>query len=196
VRRSAGLFVVGLIIAVQVGLALVMPPASASSRTVGVRRATSNPTVDIEPRDVRTTLGRRFTFTSTIRNPAGPSPDTIAHLNVLGLDPDVYVDPEDWSEERTRYLGSLPENSATPVTWTVQAVNSGRFLVYVTLTQPAASDTVSASQALRVAVSAPVRVAAPGALPLAMAVPGAILVLLVLTARRRWARAKPLRAAS
>ena len=49
----------------------------------------------------------------------------MAHLNVLDLRGDVYVDPEDWSTARTKYLDPIPAGGSTSVTWGGQAVNSG-----------------------------------------------------------------------
>ena len=55
----------------------------------------------------------------------------MAHLNVLDLRGDVYVDPEDWSTARTKYLDPIPAGGSTSVTWGGQAVNSGRIGLYV-----------------------------------------------------------------
>jgi hypothetical protein len=154
--------------------------------------AHATPTVELDRDVVTTRLGQKFRFTSTIRTDgAGRTTATIAHLDVLGLDPDVYVDPEDWSGERTQFLGPLPAGSSTPVTWTVQAVNSGRFLLYVTLTEPDAGGTIVASPALRLDVGAQPKLAGQGALPLAIGVPGALLALVVATARRRRTLSRP-----
>ena len=81
---------------------------------------------------VSTRLGHSFEFHSTIAN-HGTSPATglIAHLNVLSLRNGVYVDPEDWSSHRTRYLAPIPAGGSTTLTWRIKAVNAGSIGVYV-----------------------------------------------------------------
>ena len=43
----------------------------------------------------------------------------------------VYVDPEDWSSHRTRYLAPISAGGSVTLAWKMQAVNSGSFGVYV-----------------------------------------------------------------
>jgi hypothetical protein len=85
----------------------------------------------VAPTRVETVLGNRFTMTTELRNTdsAGSGP-LLAHLNVASLQPDVYVDPEDWSSERSQELSLQPGESRT-LSWELQAVNSGRFAAYV-----------------------------------------------------------------
>ena len=90
-------------------------------------------TVDIvvDPTQVETVLGDRFTITTDVRNTGSTdSGPLLAHLNVASLQPDVYVDPEDWSSARSQELSLQPGESRT-LSWELQAVNSGRFAAYV-----------------------------------------------------------------
>jgi hypothetical protein len=65
--------------------------------------------VDVDRTSIRTDLGQTFTVRSTIRNQgAAPATGLVAHLSVLSLRPGTYVDPEDWSTTRTRYLPAIP----------------------------------------------------------------------------------------
>jgi hypothetical protein len=81
---------------------------------------------------ISTDLGRTFVFRSTISNDGSVAATRlIAHLNIVSLRSDVYVDPEDWSTHRTRYLGPLAPGASTTITWRLKAVNSGAFAVYV-----------------------------------------------------------------
>jgi hypothetical protein len=81
---------------------------------------------------ISTKLGREFEFRSTVTNRGSkPASGLIAHLNVLSLRKGTYVDPEDWSAERTRYLGVIPAGGSTRITWKMKAVNDGSFGVYV-----------------------------------------------------------------
>jgi hypothetical protein len=113
-------------------------------------------------------------------------PDLIAHLNVLSIDPAVYVDPEDWSTRRTIYLPPLAVGESARLTWDVQAVNAGHFVVYVAVTtKQRADEQITGSNVLRLAVAQERTLNPEGMLPLAAAVPTVLLVLVVLTARRR-----------
>jgi hypothetical protein len=178
--------------AVQLALGSAWSGAQAVPRGSAVAGPTTAFAIELDADTVAARLGQRFTFTSTIRNQTQrPSTEAIAHLNVLSLDPDVYVDPEDWSAERTRYLGSVPAGSSTPVVWSVQAVNTGRLLLYVTVTEPGGTDAVSVSPTLRLTVAPQDRLTGAGALPLALGMPGALLVLAGWVAWRHRARSRP-----
>ena len=142
--------------------------------------------VQVDPTTLSTSIGQRFGFTSTVGNHSDlPMSGLVAHLNVLGLDPDVYVDPEDWSSQRTVYLDPLPARAATQLAWTAQAVNSGRLVIYVTVTATQGTDAVTASNALRLAVAPQPTVDAGGIPPLALAVPTVVLLLTGFVAYRR-----------
>jgi len=170
-------------------VAAVTPPAAGASLpvpTAAPPSAAAAVSVQLDPTTVSTSVGQRFSFTSTVRNDSDqPMPGLVAHLNVLGLDPDVYVDPEDWSSQRTNYLDPLPAHASTRLAWTVQAVNSGRLVIYVAVTAKQGTDAVVASNTLRLAVAQQRTVDAGGILPLAVAVPTAILLLTGFAAHRR-----------
>jgi hypothetical protein len=66
-------------------------------------------TVTVDRAAISTELGRKFVLRTTISNRgSAAAQNMIAHLNVLSLRGDVYVDPEDWSSSRTRYLQPIP----------------------------------------------------------------------------------------
>jgi len=162
---------------VALALAAGLAPAPAATGQLSVR---------VEPTTMSTSIGQRFGLTSTVRNDTDrPVSGLVAHLNVLGLDPNVYVDPEDWSSQRTIYLDPLPAHAATRLDWTVQAVNSGRLVIYVAVTATQGTDAVAASNALRLAVAPQRTVAAGGILPLALAMPAAVLLLTGFAGYRR-----------
>ena len=158
-------------------LAARLAPAAAGTSPVSVR---------VDPTTVSTSIGQRFPLTSTVRNDGDrPVSGLVAHLNVLSLDPDVYVDPEDWSSQRTIYLDPVPAHAATRLDWTVQAVNSGRLVIYVAVTASQGTDAVAASNTLRLAVASQRTVEAGGILPLALAMPAAVLLLTGFVGYRR-----------
>jgi hypothetical protein len=86
---------------------------------------------------ISTELGRTFVVRSTISNhgTAGAG-GVIVHLNVLSLRAGVYVDPEDWSTHRTRYLGRVAKGASTTISWRLKAVDAGAFGVYVAVLRP------------------------------------------------------------
>ena len=159
------------------------PPRPTTAATAPASTVAS---VQLDRTTVSTRIGQRFGFTSTVRNHSNqPKSGLVAHLNVLGLDPDVYVDPEDWSSQRTIYLDLVPAHATTRLDWTVQAVNPGRLVIYVAVTATQGTDAVAASNTLRLAVAPQRTVAAGGILPLVVAMPTAVLFLTGFAAYRR-----------
>lgn len=127
-------------------------------------------------------IGEDFRFQSTIANPSSaPASGLIAHLDVVSRDADVYVDPEDWSSERTRYLPTIPAGGSVRIAWKVKAVNSGHFAVYVVVL---GRGHPSAGPALDVRVAQRRTIDSGGVVPLAIGVP-ALVGLALLGVRRR-----------
>lgn len=145
--------------------------------------------ITTEPTRVATGLGERFSFRTTITNGgATTSPSLIAHLNILSLRDGTYVDPEDWSSDRTRYLGPLPAGGLRTITWNIHAVNTGRLAAYVTVLPSDNPDSPpTTGTVVRFEVSERDTLNAGGILPLALAVPAALGLLAGAThlARRR-----------
>lgn len=153
-------------------------------------------TVELDKTQAAIGLGQTLKFTSTVGNPgADDVTGAIAHLNVLAVDPGVYVDPEDWSGERTQYLDPIGAGESEPLEWEMQAVNSGRFIVYVAITFAQTAGVVVASKSLRLDVAAQDTMNASGLLPIAAGAPGVIALLMVLVMIRR-RRYQPLSSAT
>jgi ABC-2 type transport system permease protein len=142
-------------------------------------------TLGLDQRQVTTKIGRHFTFVSTVAN-TGTATESglVAHLNVLSDDPGVYVDPEDWSSNRTRYLPTLAPHQTLRLTWTIQAVNSGQFAVYVAVLPRHGAGAVVTSAPLRVSVEQRQTLNAGGVLPLVLSIPAALGLAVLGTARR------------
>lgn len=124
-------------------------------------------------------IGNDFSFTSTItNNGSAPLIGLVAHLNVLSFTHGVYVDPEDWSSNRTRYLAPLRPGQSTTADWTVKAVNGGDFGIYVAaLGTPGAGPSPAeptVSPALIAHVTEQRNVNPQGVLPLALGVPAVV----------------------
>jgi hypothetical protein len=145
--------------------------------------------VSIDHTRISTKLGHKFVFHSTVSN-AGSAPlrDAIAHLNILSLRRGVYVDPEDWSSNRTRYLGTISPGGSRTVTWKMQAVNAGTFGVYVaTVSGRGGKAAPVTSPTLTLSVTERKTLNSGGIVPLALGIPAG-LALLALGVRFRRAR--------
>lgn len=181
-RRSAA--ALGLTIALAAG------PAAPAPAAVAVR---------VDRRQVDLPLGATFTFSSTLTNTgARATPDLVAHLNIVGLDPDVYVDPEDWSSRRTRYLGPLGRGRSARLHWSVKAVTGGSLAVYVVVLErrpdgSAAPAPVAAARPVAVHVTERRTLDSGGILPLALGVPALVGAIGIAGRRARRARTSPRR---
>ena len=168
--------------------ALILTLAASLVLATGAR-AGDRVSVAVDRTAIGTQLGHKFHFRSTFRNAGGvPASGLIAPLNVLSLQRSVYVDPEDWSSHRTKFLRPIPAGGSLTVDWPMEAVNHGSFDVYVTLVSPHALGRDPAiGPAVRVAVADRKTLNSGGILPLALGIP-AFLGLLTLGLRYRRGR--------
>ena len=133
-------------------------------------------------------LGHKFVFHSRIENQgARAASGLVAHLNVVDLTGRTYVDPEDWSAHRTRYLQPIPAGGASTVTWPMNAVNAGTIGLYVAvLPRSGAPVRPATSPIVRLRVQDRRTLNSGGILPLALGIPGALgLLALAVRASRR-----------
>ncbi len=145
-----------------------------------------NLSVTVEQPEIATRLGGKFTFETTITN-NGTTALTgwIANLNVVSLTDGLYVDPEDWSADRTRTLAPIPAGGSRTITWDVHAVNDGVVGMYVSVlpeTEVGISPTTGPMIRLTVALKDTLN--SGGILPLALGVP-ALIGILALGLRHR-----------
>jgi hypothetical protein len=161
----------GLLIASLLALALAAPVEAAVS-------------VKNDRTAITTKLGHKFTFRSRIENRGTtPAADLVAHLNVVDLTGHTYVDPEDWSSQRTRYLRPIPAGGSTTVSWPMNAVNAGTIGIYVAvLPRNGAPVRPTTSPTLRLRIEDRKTLNSGGVLPLALGLP-AVLGLLALGGR-------------
>ncbi len=149
--------------------------------------------VTVDRTEISTQLGRTFVFRSTIRNDGSASVSgLIANLNVVSLRNGVYVDPEDWSSQRTHYLDPLAASASTTITWDVHAVNGGVLgLVVTVLGENGVALTPATSPLARLTVAEKKTLNAGGILPLVLAIPALIGLLTLGVGLRR--RRQPIR---
>ena len=160
------------------------PAAAAASSAPG-----SSVELAMSRAKVSTRLGDSFEFGSTVRNAGNTTlPELVAHLNVVGLTRDVYVDPEDWSSQRTHYLAPLRPGQSARISWKVESVNGGDFALYVVVLPDRSPSTakLAVSPAVDLHVTERRTLNSEGVLPLALGIPGFLgLLILGLRVRRR-----------
>jgi hypothetical protein len=163
----------------SVPLVLVFLLLAAAPASAGVAVANDRATVI-------TKLGHKFVFHSRIENRgAAAATGLVAHLNVVDLTGHTYVDPEDWSSQRTRYLAPIAPGGATTITWRLNAVNAGTIGVYVAvLPKSGAPVPPSTGPTVRVSIQDRKTLNSGGILPLALGIP-CVLGLLALGVRLR-----------
>jgi hypothetical protein len=89
--------------------------APAFAQQNGEQRAVGDVTVSVSKSEVSAFTGDRFTFTSQISNNGSrATPPLIANLAFVAIDGETYVDPEDWSPERTYTVGRTPRDRRRP----------------------------------------------------------------------------------
>jgi hypothetical protein len=154
-------------------LLIALGPGVAVAQEAGV-------SVELDRTEVSRQLGQTVAFTSTLRN-TSPTPLTgvVAHLNVVSLDPGVYVDPEDWSSSRTRYLGTIAPGGEKTVRWSVKAVTGGNHVLYVTAIPADGSESIAVSPPMHFRVTERRTLNPGGVLPLVVAIPGVLLAAAV-----------------
>lgn len=143
----------------------------------------ANPATDIAVTADRTKisvgLGGKFSFRATVTNRGSSTArGLIAHLNVLDLTGTRYVDPEDWSTSRTKYLDPIAAGGSATITFNGRAVNDGSLGLYVAVLDRKGSPRPPAvAPTIRMDVSARRTLNAGGIAPLAVGIPGFLALL-------------------
>src|SRR5829696_1543486 len=193
-RSSALMIVFVLAGAFMFGLA----SSSLAARALALDNAKkqSNPAeslqISIDRRYEVTKTGDEFDFKTQIKNidPHKQSGPLVVAMNIVNLGSGQPVDPEDWSPERTQAIDSLKSGQASELTWTIESILKGDYLIYMVVTpKPVGSTSTSqpvASSAIHLTVKPHTRLNPGGVLPLAIGTPTALTVVwLGLSAMRR-----------
>jgi len=148
--------------------------------------------ISIDRRYEVTKTGDEFDFVTQVKNidPHKQSGPLVVAMNIVNLGSGQPVDPEDWSPERTQAIGSLKPGQASELTWTIESILKGDYLIYMVVTpKPLGSTSTSqpvASSAIHLTVKPHTRLNPGGILPLAIGTPTALTVIwLGLRAMRR-----------
>jgi hypothetical protein len=158
----------GLAFGAIAALAVIAAAPAAAQTTNGIQV-----TVD-QPR-MTAVIGDRITIRAHVTNSGSTASDPlIAHLNVASLT-GTYVDLEDWTAAPTQHVNPLDAHATTALSWDIQAVNAGRFDVYVVMLPngPTSSGIgpAVASSPVEVTVAGKRTLNAGGSLPVVIAVP-------------------------
>lgn len=175
-RSSPG--IAGALLAVLLSAAAAVS-APAFAQENGEQAPASDVTVSVSKSEVSAFTGDRFTFTSEIdNNGSRATPPLIANLAFVAIDGETYVDPEDWSPERTYTVGPIAAGSSATQTWTVKPDLEGDVAVYVVAlpSAPALATTgpLAASPAIHLHVEEHRSLNPGGVLPVVLAVPGVL----------------------
>ena len=167
-----------LVILLVVGFATSAP---AFARENGGQAPAGGLTVSVSKSEVSTLTGVTFTFTSEVTNIGSEAtPPLIANLNFVATDNSTYIDPEDWSPQRTVSVGPIAATASAIQTWTVKPVLKGDVAVYVVvLPEPpalAGAGPLAASPAIAVRVGEQRTLNPGGVLPVVLAVPAFLAV--------------------
>jgi hypothetical protein len=163
--RHIRLVLAALLVAGSVAYGAV--PAAAKGAQSGLE-------LSLDRARVSTRIGDSSRFNSTVVNSTGvPFSGLVAHLNIVSLRKGVYVDPEDWSSQRTQYLPTLRPGESLKLPWSVEAVNSGDFGIYVVVlpSRDPESRRLAVSPALNLHSTEQKTLNSDGVLPLVLGVP-------------------------
>jgi ABC-2 type transport system permease protein len=163
---------------------LTASPAQAQSQPSQLQIA-----IDMEYRTVK--AGDPVLYNTILKNNGteNSGPLSVA-MNIINLDAagDV-VDPEDWSPQRTQYIESLAAGKSVTLSWRVNAILDGDYLVYMVLIpEPSGEKATSqptASSAIHLTVTPFTKLNPGGVLPYAIGGPAVLLIGMSLLNRYR-----------
>ena len=162
--------------------AIALQPVAASAGDLQI-------SISLDAKSVKT--GDSIDFETEVTNTGSEeSAPVITAMNIINLsqEGDV-VDPEDWSPERTQYLDSVAPGKSVTLSWEINAVLDGNYMVYiVAVPQPENADTSAqtvASRGLHLSVTKFTTLNPSGVLPYAVGVPMMVVLAIVVMFRLR-----------
>jgi len=181
--RMVGLSVIAcLILSLNVTSVLALPPAQSESSDLQI-------SITRDSASVKT--GDTTMFDTTVTNISSQTiHPVIVAMNIINLSKtgDV-VDPEDWAPQRAQYIDSLEPNQSSTLSWEVNAVLDGDFMVYlVAIPHPnsaEASSQVVASRGLHLSVAKYASLNPSGIVPYVIGVPIVLVAAIFLLFRMR-----------
>lgn len=179
---SAG---VALLLSLSLAMAVQSAPSPGIEQDLRI-------TVDLDYKTVNT--GEEINFNTVVTNiGVRNSPPLNVAMNIVKTGQGDPVDPEDWSPQRTQGIEMLAPGESVKLTWTVQAILEGDFMVYLTIVPkpegPDATSQLVASSGIHITVNPFADSNPGGVLPIAVGIPLALMALSILLRRsKRWRR--------
>jgi hypothetical protein len=135
--------------------------------------------ISVSEEELTKLTGEEFTFTSTITNEAEEeTTPLIASLGFVATDGSTYVDPEDWSEDRTQHIRPIDAGKSVTLTWGVKTVLEGDVAAYVAVLpappELSPSSPLAVSAAIQMHVEEDRKLNPGGVLPTVLAVPAVL----------------------
>jgi hypothetical protein len=188
-RRRLGLSTVGALV-----LAVLMGSSVTAQQAKVEIPADAQVDISIDTATASVKMGDKVFYNTVITNKGTvPSRPLAVAMNIVNLNAagDI-VDPEDWSPQRTQYVDSLPAGQSQTMSWRVNAILDGDYLVYMVLIpDPGGKDATShpvASSGIHLVVEPFTKLNPGGVLPFAIGGPvllGGMMFLLYRVRRRQ-----------
>jgi len=183
-RSAAAILILVCLLGVAGAAPALAQDAAKSSATSPL---TIVPTIEYEK--LKTTDSIYFDTVVTNNGTEASTPIIVA-MNIINLDKEGdVVDPEDWSPQRTQYIDQLAPGESVPLSWRVNAILDGDYIVYmVALPQPTGPESTShavAGKGVHLTVAAFTRLNPGGVLPYAVAGPVILSLALMVVSQRR-----------
>lgn len=190
-RTATALTSAGVALLLSLSLSLSLAMAVQSAPSPGIEQDLRI-TVDLDYKTVNT--GEEINFNTVVTNiGVRNSPPLNVAMNIVKTGQGDPVDPEDWSPQRTQGIEMLAPGESVKLTWTVQAILEGDFMVYLTIVPkpegPDATSQLVASSGIHITVNPFADSNPGGVLPIAVGIPLALMALSILLRRsKRWRR--------
>lgn len=148
-------------------------------------------TVTIDPTQSSVVLGESVDLVVTVINSGdGATAPGAVHLDITDPTSSRSTDPEDWTSTLTRSIGRMDPGTTRTVSWTIQPISPGSYTTYAVVLSTG-SETIVASNALRIDVEDERSLNPGGILPVAIGAPvfvGGLFVWQLTASRRRGVR--------
>ena len=171
---------IALLVTLVVVGALLFAAWTISDRHANAEQeATTGLRITVSESELSTLTGDEFTFTSEITNEGEEkTAPLIANLAFVAVDGRTYVDPEDWSGDRTLHVGSIGAGDSITQTWTVKTVLEGDVAAYVSVLpappELSPTSTLAVSPAIQMHVEEDRKLNPGGVLPTVLVVPAVL----------------------
>jgi ABC-2 type transport system permease protein len=183
IRRLIGITViVGVVLLPGIRSATALQQATASAGDLQI-------SINLDSKTVKT--GDSIDFETEVTNVSEEeSSPVIAAMNIINLNQEGdVVDPEDWSPERTQYLDGVAPGESVTLSWEINAVLDGNYMIYiVAVPEPESADTSAqtvASRGLHLSVTKFTTLNPSGVVPYAIGVPMLVVLAIIVMFRLR-----------